>query len=273
MVKKADVSVIIPCYRCTDTIERAVNSIAEQTLLPAEVILVDDCSGDNTLALLYRIQANYPQGWVHVIALPRNAGPGTVRNVGWEAATQPYIAFLDSDDSWHKQKIEIQYGWMQQHPEVAMTGHACKQVGDKIVLSTEEDLLADEPGFYEVVKIKLLLSNRFPTRSVMLRNDVPYRFPAGKRYIEDYHLWTEICCNGLKCYRSDFPLAFLYKATYGEKGLSASLWKMEKGELDTYRSLFKQGHIGYIQQSGLFAWSLMRFLKRIAWTLIFRSWN
>jgi len=82
MVKKADVSVIIPCYRCTDTIERAVNSIAEQTLLPAEVILVDDLSGDNTLAQLHRIQENYPQGWIHVIALPKNASPGTARNVG-----------------------------------------------------------------------------------------------------------------------------------------------------------------------------------------------
>ena len=53
------VSVIIPCYRCADTIERAVKSVAEQSQKPYEVILVDDCSGDNTLQALNELQAEY----------------------------------------------------------------------------------------------------------------------------------------------------------------------------------------------------------------------
>ena len=128
MLELAKVSVVIPCYRCADTIARAVTSIAEQTSRPAEVILVDDCSGDDTLATLYELQAEYPQGWVKVIESPKNAGPGTARNLGWEAATQAYIAFLDADDSWHPQKIEMQYGWMSKNPEVALTGHTCQQL-------------------------------------------------------------------------------------------------------------------------------------------------
>ena len=54
--EKVSVSVIIPCYQCTSTIQRAVNSVAQQSLLPREVILVDDASDDETLEMLYSIQ-------------------------------------------------------------------------------------------------------------------------------------------------------------------------------------------------------------------------
>ena len=58
---QAPVSVIIPCYRCTETIERALASVAQQTLLPEEVLLVEDCSDDErkTLDVLYRLQQQY----------------------------------------------------------------------------------------------------------------------------------------------------------------------------------------------------------------------
>lgn len=263
MSEQAQVSVIIPCYRCTDTIDRALMSIAAQTMLPAEIILVDDCSGDGTVAALYRVQAKYPRGWIQVISLSMNAGPGTARNVGWAAATQPYIAFLDSDDSWHPQKIEFQYNWMQLHPDVVLTGHGCKQINEgkdffEKTYSSKIDL-----DFYAVSKKQLLLANRFPTRSVMLRRDIQQRFADSKRYCEDYQLWAEICCAGLRCYRSDLPLAYLYKAAYGEAGLSASLWKMEKGELGAYLTIFKKGYIGVIEMALFSVWSFARFMRRL----------
>lgn len=261
----ANVSVIIPCYRCRETIGRAVASIAEQTLQPAEVILVDDCSGDNTLSELHRIQANYPQGWVKVIACSKNSGAGTARNVGWETATQPYVAFLDSDDSWHRQKIEIQYSWMMSHPSIVLTGHACQQVEDDSASTYggKADFSSTDSDFYAVSKKLLLLSNRFPTRSVMLRRDIAQRFPDGKRYSEDYHLWLEICCAGLRCYCSDLPLAFLYKSAYGEKGLSSALWKMEMGELNLYLSLFNSRLINFGVLVTSVGWSLLKFLRRV----------
>jgi glycosyltransferase involved in cell wall biosynthesis len=119
----ARVSVVIPCYRCADTIERAVMSVAEQTLKPYEVILVEDCSGDYTLDVLYSLQSQFDVDWIKIIPLKVNSGPGTARNVGWNASQQDYIAFLDADDSWHPQKIEIQYGWMVKNSDVDMTGH------------------------------------------------------------------------------------------------------------------------------------------------------
>ena len=60
MIVTAPVSVIIPCFRCTKTIARALASVAAQTLRPAEVILVDDASGDGTRAVLHELQAYYP---------------------------------------------------------------------------------------------------------------------------------------------------------------------------------------------------------------------
>lgn len=264
MPEQAQVSVIIPCYRCADTIDRALASVAGQSKLPAEVILVDDYSGDDTLAALYRLQASYPQGWIHVIPLSENSGPGTARNVGWEAATQPYIAFLDSDDSWHPQKIEVQYDWMRSHLDVALTGHSCQQVNEEKSFIKKNYFPIVDIEFYAISKKQLLLTNRFPTRSVMLRRDILQRFAEGKRYCEDYQLWAEICCAGLKCFRSDLPLAYFYKAAYGEAGLSASLWRMEKGELGAYLKIFKNGYIGHINFILLSAWSLARFMRRLA---------
>lgn len=262
MAEQACVSVIIPCYRCIDTIERAVSSVADQTLLPAEVILVDDCSNDGTIAALYRVQASYPKDWIRVVALSENSGPGVARNAGWEVAMQPYIAFLDSDDSWHPQKIEVQYGWMKLNPEVALTGHDSQQMDGKEAVGGGDSFLEACSGFYPVSKKRLLLANRFPTHSVMLRRNIQHRFANCKRYCEDYQLWAEICCAGLKCYRSNLPLAYFYKAVYGEKGLSASLWRMEKGELGAYLAIFKKGYIGLIEMALLSIWSLARFVRR-----------
>ncbi|QTN30415.1 glycosyltransferase family 2 protein [Rhodoferax sp. AJA081-3] len=127
MSTTAPVSVVVPCYRCAATIARAVSSVAAQTLRPAEMILVDDASGDATLQQLHTLQAQHGP-LIRVVALAANAGAASARNAGWNLATQPYIAFLDADDTWHPQKLEIQYRYMQQHPEVALSGHLCRQL-------------------------------------------------------------------------------------------------------------------------------------------------
>ncbi|HDZ58032.1 MAG TPA: glycosyltransferase family 2 protein [Pseudomonas xinjiangensis] len=262
MRKSAPVSVVVPCYRCGKTIGRALNSIAAQTLIPSEVLLVDDCSGDDTKDVLEHLRASFPDGWIKIISLAENAGPGAARNAGWEAAVEPYVAFLDADDSWHKRKIEIQYTFMENNPLVALSGHAWTRMVLNEIYSSYS---VDDYGhtFTDVSKTQLMRSNRFSTPSVMLRRDIKHRFTDGKRYCEDYGLWTEICCSGLRCSRSPLPLAYLHKAEYGETGLSAALWKMEKGELDVYRNLYKRKYLGLLASSGLCVWSLIRFTFRL----------
>lgn len=260
---RADVSVIIPCYRCADTIERAVESVAAQTLPPAEIILVDDRSGDGTLSALYALQSRYPEGWIRVIEQPENRGPGEARNAGWEQSGQSYIAFLDADDTWHPQKIELQYQWMLEHPDVALTGHSSRQ------LHNSESPL--DAGRYEPADLKsdfvtmnrLLWGNCFPTRSVMLRSALPMRFASGKYHSEDYHLWLTIGCSGERMARSSLPLAFMHKAAYGEGGLSGQLWKMQKGQLDSYRRVRSQHCVGRVGYLCLVLWSGVRFIRRL----------
>lgn len=258
----ASVSVVIPCFKSQETIGRAVESVFNQTLIPSEVILVDDCSPDETLVEMKLIQQKYPVGWIQVIALPDNVGAGSTRNRGWDVAKGDYVAFLDSDDSWHPRKIEMQYSWMRANRDVVLTGHAYRVVEEKNCRHIEESLLGVQ-SFREVSVAELLFFNRFSTPTVMLRRDLPFRFEEGKRYSEDYLLWLEIALSGNQCYRSSDELAFLYKQPYGASGLSASLWKMEVGQLDTYMRIYKKGLVGVFALVALIFFSLAKYLRRV----------
>lgn len=261
------VSVIIPCYRCAESIDRAVESVATQTLVPEEILLVEDCSNDggSTLAALHRLQQRYRDTLsINVIALGQNGGPGRARNVGWDAARQPYIAFLDADDSWHPRKLEIQYQWMHAHPAISLTGHQSVKIAPDAEIPDWTGEVIARP----VARRQFLLSNCIPTRSVMLRRgDVKYRFDPAKRHSEDYLLWLRIILSGHAACRIEAPLAFSYKADYGEAGLSGDLWKMEKGELNTYREIYRDGLITMVPFVGLVVYSLLKYLRRIVLSL------
>ena len=108
----APVSVIVPCYRCDQTIDRAVDSIVLQSMRPKEVILVNDGNDKGTQKAIEQTSKKAGKTvCIKIVMLERNSGPATARNEGWNCATQPYIAFLDADESWHPQKIELQYKW------------------------------------------------------------------------------------------------------------------------------------------------------------------
>ena len=256
---RAPVSVIIPCYCCSETIGRALASIAAQTMLPHEVILVEDASPDDgkTLDALHKLANEYGDLLaVGVIALKQNGGPAYARNRGWETATQPWLAFLDADDAWHPRKLEIQWTWLESHPEVALCGHASRLSSGRIDLPVEDALHA-----IRLSAGQMLVSNRLITRSVMLRRDLPFRF-SDKRFSEDYLLWLEIIYAGYPAYRLDAPLAFCFRPDFSPGGLSGKLWEHEKGEISVLHSLYKAGKMGM----GVFilaaSWSYVKFLRR-----------
>jgi len=256
----AEVSVIIPCFRCVDSIQRALTSVYEQTLRPYEVILVDDCSSDGTLDFLHKLKSEFPEQWIKIIALPQNAGPASARNAGWASASQPFVAFLDSDDSWHPHKTAIQLAWMKNNPEVSITGQDCVAILDE---PTSPKPSIDDIAFYEVSGNQLLAANRFSTSSVMVSSSLDIRFYSGKRYCEDYLLWCHAIFSGSKCYRYLAPLAYSYKPRYGDSGLSGNLWRMERGELFVYHFLFKKKLIGLATYFVFGAWSIIRFVRRV----------
>jgi glycosyltransferase involved in cell wall biosynthesis len=259
----APVSVVIPCYRCKETIDRAIASVAAQTLRPAEVILVDDGSGDGTREHLERLAAAHPAGWIRVVPLERNEGAASARNAGWVAARQPYLAFLDADDAWHPRKIELQYAYMAAHPDVALSGHGCRLARGPVEHERIEAIEAEPMS-----RLALLASNSLATPSVMLRRGLPQRFRAGRRHVDDHLLWLQIQGSGGQVVWLAPPLAYVYKARYGEGGLSAQLWPMEKAELANYWILRSEGGIGWLGAAALSAWSLAKFLRRLGLTLL-----
>lgn len=108
------ISVVIPSYNRRHTLERALQSVFEQTSTVDEVILVDDGSSDGSSGMVAR---QFPQ--VNVLRQP-NLGVSAARNRGIASAQFEWIALLDSDDSWMPQKIELVREARQRHPEFVL---------------------------------------------------------------------------------------------------------------------------------------------------------
>ena len=256
------VSVIIPCYCCADTIERAVESVMAQTVLPTEIWLVEDGTedGGRTLAKLHQLQRSHGDTVpIGVIPLGRNLGGAVARNAGWDASTQPYIAFLDADDAWHPRKLEIQHSWMQARPEVALTGHGWVWLRSYEPFSS----LPERWNAQRVSRRAQLMRNRFTTISVMLQRELPYRFTETSRFNQDFDLWLKIVLDGYPAWRLGMPLASIFKAPYGEGGLSGKLWEMEKAEFSTYWRQVRERRLHLLIFIGLVPWSLLKYLRRL----------
>jgi len=250
------ISVIIPCFRCRETVARALGSILNQTRLPAEILFVDDASGDGSLDLLFEL-AHEHEPRVRVITLDQNGGPGLARNAGWDSATQPWLAFLDADDTWHPRKLEIQWSWLESHLDAVLCGHASQLAAKAVDLEAEE-----MPEASRLSLISMLLSDRLPTRSVMLRRDLPFRF-RNKRYSEDYLLWMEIIMAGYPAYRLESVLAFCFRPDFSPGGLSGRLWEHEKAELMALRTLREEYKLSWWVWGSATVWSFTKYLRRL----------
>lgn len=264
------VSVVIPCFRCANTIDRALASVRNQTSPPAEVVLVEDASDDGgaTLRAIERaavvLRSVCP---VIVLEQGHNAGPAAARNRAWDSATQPYLAFLDADDAWHPRKLQHHTDWMLSHPEVALSGHA------SCMIESEEPRPRSEISSEEsrVTAHSMLWSNPFSTRSVMLKRDLPFRFPEHMRRAEDYCLWLSIVFAGHSAYLLSPVLAYSFKPAFGAGGLTRDLWLMERGELAAYAMLRRAGHIDPVTACAARVWSLIRFVRRVLLTRLARA--
>jgi glycosyltransferase involved in cell wall biosynthesis len=251
------VSVIIPCYRCAKTLPRAIDSVAKQTLRPAQVILVDDGSGDETLEACYYLQATYGSNWINVIPLDTNQGVSFARNVAWDQATQAYIAFLDADDVWYPQKIEIQYRLMLESPDLSASGHHYKIVDPDT--HTPELSVVPNLASHRITRNQLLHSNPFVTPSVMLKRNLVYRFDPRRRYCEDYYLWLQLACDGLPLALLDATLVYVYKRN-GTTGASRHILKMRLGDINNYWTLWRLGKFGFLRMCTSIIISMLKFI-------------
>lgn len=254
------VSAVVPCYRCATTIRRAVFSVAEQTRRPAEIILVNDGSDDDTRLTLRNLQTELGTDWIRVIGLPSNRGAAAARNLGWELARGSYVAFLDADDSWSVDKIELQYAFMERHPEFAISGHLARYVDDR---GTPKRRKIEPAEFREISRASVLLRNPMVTPSLMVRRNVELRFNAQIRYMEDQRFLQDAVFSGLRVARMGRVLATIHKAAFGQGGLSGRLWAMEQGELENYRALRRAGQLRAMAYGFFAAYSLAKFCRRL----------
>lgn len=113
------VTVLIPAYNRADMVRRALESVAAQSPgKPAEVIVIDDCSDDDTVAVAESMGA-----WV--IRHERNMGAATARNTGIEAASNEWVALLDSDDLWLPHHLDTLWRLRDDHVVVAAAALRC----------------------------------------------------------------------------------------------------------------------------------------------------
>jgi len=132
------VTCIIPAYNSARYIADALDSVLGQTRPPAEIIVVDDGSADDTVAA---VTAYGPR--VSCI-VQETAGPAATRNTGIGAATRELIAFLDADDRWHPEKLERQFEYMRANPDLDVCVTQAQNFWDE-ELAEEAERLRDHP--------------------------------------------------------------------------------------------------------------------------------
>ncbi|MCJ8161548.1 glycosyltransferase family 2 protein [Acinetobacter zhairhuonensis] len=124
------VSVIMPSFNSSLFIEKTINSVLSQNYSDWELIIIDDCSSDNSLSVIEKYI--HQDNRIKLICLEKNSGAAVARNTGIQQAQGRFIAFLDSDDTWHPDKLNKQVTFMIENG-YALTYtkyHKVNEVGD-----------------------------------------------------------------------------------------------------------------------------------------------
>lgn len=229
------VSVIIPYYNSETTILRALNSVKNQTFKDYEIILVNDGSKDNSENIVKDFINSNPH--IRIKNLNEiNSGPSAARNLGIEVSKGEYIAFLDSDDSFQPNKLELQIDFMERNKDVFITStNYFIKNGDKLIIKYAQDKEYVEASFY-----KMLFKFFFCIPTTVIRKEVFHQglfFKVGKDYAEDHLLFLEIA-RKYRGVRLPMPLSTIYKFEFGQGGLSENLNELKVNEYENFKILY-----------------------------------
>ena len=196
------VSVIIPTYNRLRLISRAIDSVLKQTFKPFEIIVVDDGSSDNTSTF---IKNNYKS--VKLIK-QKNLGVSKARNVGIKNSSGDWIALLDSDDEWKKNKLEVQIKSLSEYDyySVCHTNEIWIRNGTRVNQKKRHQKYGGN------IFDKCLDICRISPSSIIFQkniiNEVGW-FDENLSICEDYDLWLRITAN-FKILFIDKPLIIKY---------------------------------------------------------------
>lgn len=238
------ISVVIPHYNSGLDIKRAYDSVLKQTLLPSEIIIVDDCSLSKDILNDIINNHNIDNIILKVIFMEENKGPSYARNLGVESSCYEYVAFLDSDDVWVSNKLEIQYKVMVEN-NLNFIFHLYSAFPIEII---KKEVSLKKVSLFDLAKKQIIC-----TPTVMAKKSSLKKFNIEMRYCEDFLCW--VMSNNCKYfYYIDSYLANGFKRQYGESGLSSNMYNMHLGVLKSFKILYSCGYIGlweYILFSGM----------------------
>lgn len=198
------ISVIIPVYNSAKFIEGCLKSILSQSFTDFEIIVVNDGSTDNSLEVLDKYRKDI------ILVDKANGGVSSARNAGLSKAKGLYIAFIDSDDSWHKDKLKIQYDLLESRKELlaCCTLNILAPFDQKVDWPDCEAFEVESQGLEEIFAYPYL-----GTSSFMVRTNVVSTiggFDESLRTAEDIDLYLKIANLG-KIGRIN--LSLVHKAT------------------------------------------------------------
>ncbi len=221
-----DITVVIPTYNRYEALQRALNSVYAQTYQPKEVIVVDDGSTDKTS----KITEHFPEV---KYMYQKNSGVSSARNLGSMHATSQWIAFLDSDDEWLKEKLQEQVLLHTNNPHILMS------YTDEYWIRNATEIKI--PKKFHKKGENVFLENisycNIAPSSVLIAKELLYTtglFDESLEVCEDYDLWLRIACkNEVLLLRQKL----IKKHGGADDQLSYKYWGMDRFRVQTLEKL------------------------------------
>ena len=191
------ISIIMPSFNSANTISKSIDSIVNQSYLNWELLITDDCSTDNTASIVSEYATLDLR--IKIFNNVTNSGAAVSRNNSIERASGDYIAFLDSDDLWHKDKLKEQLSFMKDY-NLDFYFTAYEMIDEKgIEFGKIVDLQGDNRSFdyYDMLRKKATLG----CSTVMLKKSAfsDCNMPL-IRTGQDYALWLKLLKQGKRAY-------------------------------------------------------------------------
>ena len=203
------ISIIMAAYNAEKTIGFAIDSVLEQTYEDFELLVINDCSTDDTETIVKEYAKKDCR--IKLINNPRNLGVSLTRLEGLKQAKGDWIAILDSDDAWMPEKLEKQIAMQKmQNADIVFTAVSyINSKGEKL------DWILHVP---EYVNYKKLLKQNIITNSsaITKRELFEQHYAIGDEMHEDFALWLKILKDGCKAYAVNEPLT-IYRVSSGSK--------------------------------------------------------
>ena len=194
------VSIITPSYNSIKFVEASISSVLQQTYSNWELILVDDASTDESKDLIKRIASKDHR--IFSLFLEKNSGSAVARNTAIKKARGRYIAFLDSDDLWERDKLACQIDFMKKK-DIAFSFTSYKSIsedGKKIYSDIRAPKEIDYDGLLKntIIGCLTVVLDRSKLNEIKMPN---------LRTSQDLALWLSIMRNGIKAYGIQKSLA------------------------------------------------------------------